>query len=112
MQADERMSQQDLLGQWRHAHEDPLGTSVREVYRPSDWPFGPSRGRKGFDLLPDGFAILLGIAAADGTDAHEGRWSIEPGNVLVIETGREVRRLQIEQASPDRLVVLELLDTP
>ena len=55
MQADEPISQQDLLGRWMHAHEeDPQDTSGREVYRPHDWSFGPSRGRRGFDLLPDG----------------------------------------------------------
>lgn len=110
MQADESISQQDLLGRWMHAHEeDPQETSGREVYRPHDWSFGPSRGRRGFDLLPDGRATVVGIAAADGTDTREGRWSIEPPNVLVIESGGDVRRWRVEQASPDRLVVLELL---
>ena len=61
-------SAQDLMGKWVHSHEeDPEDASLREVYRPSDWNFGPSRGRRGFDLQEGNRASTLGIAPADGS---------------------------------------------
>ena len=109
MQADHRVTQRQLVGSWLHAHEeDPQDGSGLQVYRPSSWPLGPSRGRRGFELRADSHALLLGIAAADGIEERRGRWSIQSGNVLLIETHREVWRMRIATIAPDRLVVREL----
>lgn len=112
MRTDQRLTSQHLIGRWMHAHEeDPQDGSGLEVYRPSDWPFGPSRGRQGFELKADHRATLLGIAAADGIDSREGSWSISPKNVLLIDVGRSVRRLLIYKVTPQSLVVRELIDS-
>lgn len=105
------ISAQDIMGKWVHSHEeDPKDASLREVYRPSDWDFGPSRGRRGFDLQEGNRASILGIAPADGSIETEASWSLEPGNVLVIrEPGGAVRRMHVEEVGPDRLVLRELL---
>jgi hypothetical protein len=105
------ISAQDIMGKWVHSHEeDPKDASLREVYRPSDWNFGPSRGRRGFDLQEGNRASILGIAPADGSIEAEASWSLEPGNVLVIrEQGGAVRRMHVEEVGPGRLVLRELL---
>ena len=106
MKSTDKVSSQSLLGRWIHAHEeDPQDGFSTEVYRPSDWPLGPSRGRRGFELYMDGRAILLDIAATDGTDPLEGSWTVEQGRVLVIDADGEVRRWTIEQATVDCLVL-------
>ncbi len=108
-----KLSPQDIMGAWIHAHEeDPQDASLREVYRPSDWKFGPSRGRRGYDLQEGHRALVQGIGPADGKVETLARWSLESGNVLVIvEPGGAVRRLHVEEVAPDRLVLRELLDS-
>ena len=109
MQFEKTLNLQNILGRWIHAHEeDPQDGSGREVYRPGDWPLGPSRGRRGFEIKANNRAIILEIAAMDGSVVLEGSWSIEQGNILVIHTGSEIKRLLLEQASSERLIVREL----
>ncbi len=107
------LSSQDIMGAWVHSHEeDPKDASLREVYRPSDWNFGPSRGRRGYDLQEGNLASVRGIGPADGMIETEARWWLESGNVLVIlESGGAIRRLRVEEVGPDRLVLRELLDS-
>lgn len=107
------LSPQDIMGSWVHSHEeDPKDASLREVYRPSDWNFGPSRGRRGYDLQEGNLASVQGIRPADGLIETEARWWLESGNVLVIlEPGGAIRRMRVEEVGPDRLVLRELLDS-
>ena len=107
------LSPQDIMGAWVHSHEeDPKDASLREVYRPSEWNFGPSRGRRGYDLQEGNLASVQGIGPADGLIQTEARWWLESGNVLVIlEPGGAIRRLRVEEVGPDRLVLRELLDS-
>ena len=107
-------SPQDLLGAWKHAHEeDDPKDSLRQVYRPGSGAFKPSRGREAFELREENRATFDEIAPADGSIPTEARWRLESGNLLVIEQpdGR-VRRWQVEEAAPDRLVLREILDSP
>lgn len=108
------VSAQDITGRWVHSHEeDPQDGSLREVYRPSDWSFGPSRGRRALDLQEGNRGSTRGIAPADGYLEADVRWSLEPGNVLVIrERGGTVRRMHVEEIGPERLVLRELLGSP
>ncbi len=114
MPGEKEFSPRDLLGAWTHAHEeDPQDGSLRQVYRPSSWDFGPSRGRQGYDLKEENHASVKGIAPADGSTLTEARWRLESGNLLVIEEpGGRVRRWRVEDAAPDRLVLREILDSP
>ena len=107
------ISPKDIMGAWVHSHEeDPTDGSLREVYRPSDWNFGPSRGRRGYDLQEGNLALVQGIGPADGPTKTKARWRLEPGNVLIIlNPSGAIRRLHIEDVAPDRLVLRELLDS-
>jgi hypothetical protein len=49
-----------LLVRWMHSHEED--TDATEIYRPAEYAFPPARGRIGYEFIPDGQAIYLGIA--------------------------------------------------
>ncbi len=109
-----KFSPQDIMGAWTHAHEekDPGDSSLREIYRPSDWKFGPSRGRQGYDLQEGHRVLIQDIGPADGKVETLATWSLESGNVLVIvEAAGAVRRFRVEEAAADRLVLRKLLDS-
>ena len=97
----------EVFGRWIHSHEeDTAGTTV---YRRSTHPFPPSRGRRGFEIHPDGTFVRHAIAAADGSTAVRGRWTTggpariqmtfpdgvgTPETVEVISVDREVLKLR------------------
>ncbi|HEX2035642.1 MAG TPA: hypothetical protein VHS99_15815 [Chloroflexota bacterium] len=65
-----------LLRRWVHSREEDAGGV--EVYRPQGFPFPPSFGRDGFELLADGTFILHDIGPADGVVEVRGRWELLP----------------------------------
>jgi hypothetical protein len=54
-----------LAGSWVHAWEED--TSGPTVYRPAGYPFGPSRGREGYEFQAGGILIFHGFGPADGS---------------------------------------------
>jgi hypothetical protein len=73
---------------WTHSYEEDKEDV--QVYRPSDYEFPPSRGRRGFEFREGGEFIYYGIAPADGHLESVGRWHAEgPGRVRIeLEDGR------------------------
>jgi hypothetical protein len=95
-----------IVGQrWLHSHEEDTANEM--VFRPATYSFGPSRGRTGFELRPDGSALAIGIARADGPQEVEAKWSLEGGNEIRIQVPhtQETRSLDVLSVAPDRLVV-------
>jgi hypothetical protein len=89
----------ELLRHWVHSHEEDRGDE--RVYRPADYDFPPARGRRGFELKPDGEMLVYGPGATDRPEATTGRWgSSGEGRVKL---GDE--ELEIVSVSPDRLTV-------
>jgi hypothetical protein len=87
----------ELFQHWVHSHEEDSGDV--QVYRPADYDFPPARGRRGFELRPDGEAILYGPSPSDRPEATTGTWSpLAAGRVRL--GGRE---LEIVSVSSDRL---------
>lgn len=96
----------DLLNQqWMHSHEED--TPDEMVFRPSTYNFPPSRGRSGFELRPDGSARVLGIAPTDAPQEHQGKWTLDASNRLVVHVPAldETRAMTVVSSAPDRLVV-------
>ena len=52
-----------LLQHWIHSHEEDTDTEM--VFRPASFNFPPARGRKGFELSPDGTLIDYRIGPTD-----------------------------------------------
>jgi hypothetical protein len=68
---------------WLHSYEDKSEKDI-EIYRPKSYPFKRSRGRKGFEIKPNGEFISYDIAAANGYDINIGQWKFEEPNQLEV----------------------------
>jgi hypothetical protein len=89
----------ELFQHWMHSHEEDSGDV--QVYRPADYAFPPARGRRGFDLRPDGELRLYGPSPSDRPEETTATWSpLDAGRVRLGD-----RELEIVSVSPDRLVV-------
>ena len=89
-----------------HAHEEDTGNTM--VFRPSSFKLGPSRGRAGFELKPDGELVESQIAAADGSLKRAGKWKLSDGGKLYFyrdDPAKPAKVLEIESVSKDKLVV-------
>ena len=62
-----------LLGSWLHAWEEDTAQTI--VYRSADYPFGPSRGRDGYEFQPNGVLVYHGFGPADGPLTSPGLWA-------------------------------------
>jgi hypothetical protein len=96
----------NLLDQkWVHSHEED--TAEEMVFRPSTFKFPPSRGRRGFELRPDGTARVMGIAPTDAPQQHTGTWSVGSEKQLTIQVPalQQTQSMTVLSVSPERLVV-------
>ena len=95
---------EDLIGRWVHSHEEDTATEM--VFRPGDYSFPPSRGRRSFELLPDGSLVDEGIAPTDGPQRAAGSWKLEAEGALCFYRGAETqpyRRWRVVSLAKDRL---------
>ena len=80
-----------MLRKWYHSfEEDTNGTTV---YRPENFRFPPTRGRKGIEFKPDGTFVDFKIGQGDARERVLGRWQTEmSGCLLVSFTGKQPSR--------------------
>jgi hypothetical protein len=90
-----------IFRKWMHSREEDVGDTI--VYRPSNYPFPPARGRDGLEFRDSGEFILYQIGAADGSDAVPGRWNVQESNIVQIEFPNK-------SPSSYRLTILECTD--
>jgi hypothetical protein len=95
-----------LTGRWLHAHEED--TPTHSVYRPEGFSFAPARGRRGFELRPDGTCTWIGIAAEDGPATSSCTWEFaggkEPRAIVHFGEGK-TEVLRIVSVDKGKLVV-------
>jgi hypothetical protein len=89
----------ELMRHWVHSHEEDSGDL--RIYRPADYDFPPARGRRGFELRPDGEVETYGPGPSDVPEATTGRW--EASGAGRFKLGGE--ELEIVSLSSDRLAV-------
>jgi len=89
-----------ILQHWIRSHEEDTDTEM--VFRPASFNFPPARGRKGFELSPDGALIDYGIGPTDRRQQTSGKWK-RTGDNLTLDAGAR-RVLKIVSVSNDRLV--------
>lgn len=89
----------ELMRQWMHSREEDTGDE--RVYRPADYDFPPARGRRGFELRPDGELVVYGPGPADRPEATTGRW--ESSGAGRLRLGGE--EFEIVSVEPDRLTL-------
>jgi hypothetical protein len=101
-----KIAKAQLLGRWLHSNEED--TASQSVYRPATFSFGPARGRRGFELRPDGSCTSIGIAPQDGSAEQPCRWEFKDGNepraILHLPTG-ETQVLRVASVDDQKLVV-------
>jgi hypothetical protein len=91
---------------WVHSHEEDTATEM--VFRPATHNFPRSRGRRSFELEPDGSLIEGGIAPDDRRREMPGRWELQDGDRLVLYSGSSSepsRVMRIVSVDRDRLVI-------
>lgn len=67
----------ELFKTWIHSREDRDIRSNVSVYRPSDYPFPPSRGRRGFEIKKNGEFVLHEIDRTDKPIRMVGKFTLE-----------------------------------
>ena len=97
----------DALPQhWVHSHEEDTDTQM--VFRPATYNFPRSRGRRSFELKPDGSLVEGGMAADDRRQATPGTWKLQDGGTLALYTtsaAEPSRVMRIAAVDKDRLVI-------
>jgi hypothetical protein len=91
-----------LAKRWIHSHEED--TDDETVYRAANagYQFPPARGRYSFILRRDGTYLARVPGADDRPEGRTGRWKLESGDKLVLESdesGRQV--LEVANAADD-----------
>ncbi len=94
-----------LRRRWIHSHEED--TDKEMVFRPAAFKFPPSRGRRSFELKPDGTLVEGRIGPTDRPLETQGTWKLEDDNRLVLrpEPSKTPRVMQIASVDEDRLVI-------
>jgi hypothetical protein len=91
---------------WVHSHEEDTDTEM--VFRPDDYKFPPSRGRRGFQLNADGSLVRTGPGPTDRPESQTGRWELTQGGDLVLypeSPSGKSQSLRIASIDEDKLVV-------
>ena len=88
---------------WAHSHEEDTVTTT--VYRPANFQFPPSRGRKGFHLDPSGTVTFRNPSPTDQSVTSIGTWKLSGERLELSPNGESTQILNIESVDPDRLVV-------
>ncbi len=97
----------DVLCQhWMHSHEED--TESEMVFRPANFKFPPSRGRRGFELRADGVLISTGIGPTDRPLETQGKWKFDNAGRLAFYSASQqepTRVMEISSVDKDRLVI-------
>src|SRR5262245_39823312 len=95
-----------LQQHWVHSHEED--TDLEMVFRPASFKFPPSRGRRSFELKPDGSLIEDRIGPVDRPVETQGTWRLEDDDRLILcpaSRSEPNRVLRIASVDKDRLVI-------
>ncbi len=104
--AERRIPAGILCQHWVHSHEEDTETEM--VFRPASHPFPRSRGRRSFELRPDGTFVESGPGPTDRRQESAGTWRLTEDAALAFYRPSEStphRVLRIASAARDRLVV-------
>ena len=95
-----------LCRRWVHSHEEDSAGAT--VFRPAEFSFPPSRGRKSIELRADGTLRDFAIGATDRSVARDGQWTLNDDGQLALDVEGALppsRTLRIVSIDQDRLVV-------
>jgi hypothetical protein len=100
----ERDTEKMLGRRWVHSHEED--TEEEMVFRPAAYEFPPSRGRRSFELKPDGALAEGRIGPTDRPVETQGTWELRDDRLVLRRDPSEApRSMRIASVDDDRLVV-------
>lgn len=101
----ERDTEKILQRRWRHSHEEDKENVM--VFRPASFEFPPSRGRRSFELKPDGSLVEGRIGPDDRPLENQGSWELEDDDRLVLRPAPSAtpRVMKIASVDENRLVI-------
>jgi hypothetical protein len=100
----ERDTERILRRRWVHSHEED--TEEEMVFRPAAYEFPPSRGRRSFELKPDGTLAEGRIGPTDRPVEAQGTWELRDDRLVLRRDPSEApRAMRIASVDHDRLVV-------
>jgi hypothetical protein len=73
-----------IFKHWVYSHQDKDPGSAVSVFRPSDYNFPPSRGRRGFEIRQNGEFILYEIGPDDRPVKKVGKFKVEGPNKIKV----------------------------
>lgn len=92
-----------LQQRWVHAHEEDSGGE--HVYRPASHPLPPSRGRRAFELRPDGTYGESAPGPTDRPQESDGTWRVAGDSLELRASDGTTHTMEVVSAEPDRLVL-------
>jgi hypothetical protein len=93
-----------LRRRWVHSHEED--TDREMVFRPAAYEFPRSRGRRSFELKPDGTLLEGRIGPTDRPVEAQGTWELQDDRLVLRRGPSETpRHMRIASVDDDRLVV-------
>lgn len=93
-----------LLNSWVHSHEED--TDEEMVFRPASFAFPPSRGRKAFELAPNGELRQSRPGPTDIPSPSVGSWILSGDDQPKLDLTAEgsTTTLRLTEVLPDKLV--------
>jgi hypothetical protein len=93
-----------LRRRWVHSHEED--TEEEMVFRPAAFEFPPSRGRRSFELKPDGALLEGRIGPTDRPLETQGYWELDDDRLVLHRGSSQTPRvMRIASVQDDRLTV-------
>ncbi len=94
---------ESVCGHWMHSFEEDSIDQI--VYRPRSFDFPRSRGRRSFDLQPDGKIFDVSPGKADLPDTITGNWELEREQLVFHHSDGTDECLMIKEITPEKLVI-------
>jgi len=96
-----------LTKTWVHSHEEDKGGL--QVFRPTDYPFPPARGRDALGLVADG-SLVKSIPGPDdrAKTLPAGSWKLEGEKLILQHQGGARNEYSIERVDDDKLLLRPL----
>lgn len=96
-----------LAKTWVHSHEEDKEGAL--VFRPSNYPFPPARGRDSIGLKADGSLVKSIPGPDDRTTAQPaGSWKVDGKKLILDQQGGTSKEYAIESVDPDKLLLRPL----
>ena len=94
-----------LCRHWVHSHEEDTGSEM--VFRPDDFTFPPSRGRREIEIRSDGTLVLTSVGPVDRPQKELGSWLLKKNLLFFLKdaVAEPQKVYQIISVEKDRLVV-------